>query len=368
MQTIKKVYSPSDSGVASLQTCAISRDILFLDIKATGSSAEKDRIYLIGSAGCSDNWEITQWLDSTGEEETLLLKSLADLMLSYKVLIFYSADNSLFDFLQERMRRTGIYSGTKNLQLLNLFSRQKKLEKIAGISSGGRFAVEKYYGYARVGTLNEMSAADAYRSYLTTGSAEHLKAVLLLNVENLEGMIHLASPALYFHSAFRKVNVYKAQANQYEGYDGEPHQELLLYFHPDHDYGFPFRESVLLSLDGCFLKLDRENCMLKVPMVEGELKYFYENYQDYYYLPAQDRAIHKSIASFVQKDHRIQATASTCYIGKTGLFLPQWNDFETPCFRKNRKDRLMFFEFTETQKTDRRFFNRYAAYLCGKLV
>ena len=58
----------------------------------------------------------------------------------------------------------------------------------------------------------------------------------------------------------------------------------------------------------------------------GELKTFFKDYKDYYYLPAEDTAIHKSVGEFVDKKARVQATARTAYIKKTGSFLPVYDD------------------------------------------
>ena len=53
---------------------------------------------------------------------------------------------------------------------------------------------------------------------------------------------------------------------------------------------------------------------LRVRLFEGELRFFYDGSpKDYYYLPAEDIAVHKSIASAVDKEHRVQANASNCY-------------------------------------------------------
>ena len=58
----------------------------------------------------------------------------------------------------------------------------------------------------------------------------------------------------------------------------------------------------------------RDNkCQLKIKTFDGTLKLFFDNYKDYYYLPAEDKAIHKSVSQFVDKEHRVQAKASTCY-------------------------------------------------------
>ena len=65
----------------------------------------------------------------------------------------------------------------------------------------------------------------------------------------------------------------------------------------------------------------------------GTLKYFYSNYKDYYYLPEEDQAVHKSVGAYVDKAHRRQARAFDCYQKKDGIFLPQFSDFHTPSFR-----------------------------------
>ena len=51
----------------------------------------------------------------------------------------------------------------------------------------------------------------------------------------------------------------------------------------------------------------------------------YDNYKDYYYLPDEDRAIHRSVGRYVDRKHRKAARASTAICVKTGfssLFLP----------------------------------------------
>ena len=53
-----------------------------------------------------------------------------------------------------------------------------------------------------------------------------------------------------------------------------------------------------------------------------ELKHFYKDYHNYYYLPKEDRAIHKSVGCYVERQYRRTAKASTCYVKKEGIFLP----------------------------------------------
>ena len=60
-----------------------------------------------------------------------------------------------------------------------------------------------------------------------------------------------------------------------------------------------------------------------IPLVKGTKKLFFSNYRDYYYLPAEDKAIHKSIGQFVEKKYRTPAKASTCYDRIDGFFIPK---------------------------------------------
>jgi hypothetical protein len=83
---------------------------------------------------------------------------------------------------------------------------------------------------------------------------------------------------------------------------------------------------------------------LQIQLLEGELKYYYENYKDYFYLPAEDRAIHKSLAAFVDKDYRVKAKPNTCYTRKQGIFVPQFEPVITPYFKHNHTDKITFLE------------------------
>lgn len=85
--------------------------------------------------------------------------------------------------------------------------------------------------------------------------------------------------------------------------------------------------------------------ILTIPVISGTLKYFFENYRDYYYLPMEDYAIHKSIAQFIEKAYRKKATKETCYQKKEGDFLPQPEEFITPALRLHAKDHISFFEY-----------------------
>lgn len=92
--------------------------------------------------------------------------------------------------------------------------------------------------------------------------------------------------------------------------------------------------------------------LLSVPVLSGTLKYFFADYREYYYLPFEDCAIHKSVAQFVDKEYRKRATKDTCYRKKSGAFLPQPEELIVPAFRLHAKDTFTYFENANAALSD----------------
>lgn len=52
------------------------------------------------------------------------------------------------------------------------------------------------------------------------------------------------------------------------------------------------------------------------------MKYFFKDYKNYYYLPMEHMAIHKSMAAYVDDAHKEKATKDNAFTTKTGSFIP----------------------------------------------
>ena len=125
---------------------------------------------------------------------------------------------------------------------------------------------------------------------------------------------------------------------------------------------------ITTNANGCFFKGEGTLCTIKVPIYEEELKYFYSNYHDYYYLPSEDVALHKSVAGFVDKAHRVPASAANCYTRKLASYLPQWDIVFEPFFKREYKSRELFFELTDEMKRDRQAFSKYASHILSVMA
>ena len=109
--------------------------------------------------------------------------------------------------------------------------------------------------------------------------------------------------------------------------------------------------------------------VLRLPVYDGVLKHFYPDYKNYSYLPAEDTAIHKSVAVYVDKSQRMPATAATCYTKKEGQFLPCFSvPDELPLFRENHKDRQCFLLADDLLNSDASVQKEYLSGLLRALV
>ena len=66
-------------------------------------------------------------------------------------------------------------------------------------------------------------------------------------------------------------------------------------------------ESIKLSVR------DTTGCLHFSPDEANQIKHYFQNPKDYYYLPVEDRAVHKSLAAFVPKEYKKKANYHTCY-------------------------------------------------------
>ena len=131
--------------------------------------------------------------------------------------------------------------------------------------------------------------------------------------------------------------------DRYTDYKQQEKKELILSIEPE----FPFPKHISRRMGSVYFYAKGKKCTLSVRLEEDALKYFFPNYKDYYYLPAEDTAIHKSVASYVDKEHRRQATAATCYTRHEGSFLPQYEELISPSFKHDYKEKISYFELTE---------------------
>lgn len=84
---------------------------------------------------------------------------------------------------------------------------------------------------------------------------------------------------------------------------------------------------------------------LRIHLFEGTLKFFFDHPEDYYYLPAEDMAIHKSVATYVDKDFRKRQLPTTV-TQKRRYLCSTIRNIDHAFFKESNKDKLTYFELT----------------------
>lgn len=391
-------------------------DILLLDIETTGLSPEHAQIYLIGCAYWEeDHWRRIQWFDETGRGEADILTSFLLFSKKYSVLLHYNGQAFDLPFLTKRIVHNGLQSmsGAKpfpeGMKSVDLYCFLKPYQKILSLPDLRQQTVEQFMGTGRTESSSGKDLISCYLAYAALSRPGHAaedaagagtevskgtdtasrralrSAILEHNAADLQGLLSLSIALAYADLFSANVSVYKAQANTCRNADGEPMQELIMYARAEgvpedimqiltgNHSADPGAESlgnadpapsfITAQADGCYVSICGNKVTLKVPIYNGRIRYYYANYKDYYYLPELDQAVHKSIATFVDRDRRQQASARTCYTAKVGAFLPEWSRLYEPVFKKEYEDKDVWFEFTDDKKKDRAFFSGYASYV-----
>lgn len=343
-----------------LEKLSRPEEAFFLDIETTGFSPKNSMVYLIGGAYYKkDSWRLIQWFAESKEEEKDILLSFFSFLKPFSVLFHFNGNRFDLPFLLGRCEACHIHDDFDRFQGIDIYKRISSCRHFLALDNCKQKSIERFLGVSREDQYSGGELIRIYLDYLDTKEKEKEQLVLLHHRDDLKGMLEIL-PILSYSDLFHlPLSVTKVQSHSYHDLNGRKQQELLLKI----ELPSPVPVPVSYHANDCYVTLEQDCGVIRIPVYTEELKYFYNNYKDYYYLPMEDMAIHKSVASFVDKEHRVPALASTCYTRKCSSFLPQWEYLFSPYFQREHKSPLIFFELTEEFKKNREDFSSYASHV-----
>lgn len=335
-------------------------ELLFLDIETTGLSPRDSFVYLIGVSCLKDGiWQATQWFAETPEQEPEILAAFLSFVKEFQTLIHFNGNQFDLPFLEARSKLHSLDCDFSHFQGIDLYKRITPCKNFLRLPNCRQKTIEEFLRIQREDTYQGGELISLYADCITRNEDELLRPLLLHNRDDIKGLIAIL-PILAYPDIFnRPIQVKKVQANYYRDMNQQKRQELLLHL----KLATPLPKLVSFHAGDCYLTAQGQEAVLRVPVYNEEMKYFYANYKDYYFLPEENMAIHKSVASFVEREHRIPATAANCYTRKASSYLPQWDYVFEPFYRREYKDPELFFELTDEFKTDRAAFSKYASHV-----
>lgn len=333
---------------------------LFFDIETTGFSANTNIVYLIGCIFYKENqFHLMQWLAESENDENIILMSFYEFLHNFSTIVHFNGNGFDIPFLKTRAKQHQIpldFCGIESIDIYKIIQPYKKQLKLENLKQK---TIERFLGIKRDDTKNGGELIAVFQNYVKTLSENDKNLLLLHNEDDVKGMIQLLPIFSYVELFEGKIINPTFELNQYQNIRKEQRQEVIFTFNTK-KY-LPRRISC--GHDDIYMTAHKLSGKIKVELLKQELKYFFPNYQDYYYLPNEDTSIHKSVAFYVDKNFRTKAKAANCYSKKTGLFLPQSEEIIKPFFKKDYHDKQTYFEINDDFSSNEDNLTKYISHL-----
>lgn len=342
-------------------------ELLFFDIETTGFSGDYSNLYLIGCVYFSDGvWNLVQWFADTEEAELEVLSTFFEFLKRFAIVIHFNGDGFDIPYLQKRCQAFSLSCDFSSVRSFDIYKKIRPYRNLLGLASMKQKAIEQFLGVDRDDIYSGGQLIEVYHEYLHTHEKYLFDMLMLHNSDDLKGMPGILPILCYPDFLEQEFALESKRIVAQRDIFGRDFHRLELVYKSSTAIPVPFTKSnSLADLEA------RENRLIAViDLCEDELKYFYSDYKNYYYLIYEDRALHKSVAEYVEKEARIKATARTCYTRQSGIFFPQFTPLWSPALKRDYKDKISYVPYEETFFDDpdhaRTYLNHLLEYMCNK--
>lgn len=326
----------SDTALPSILQKLFPNDrLLFLDIETTGLSAEYTTLYLIGALWFDHGrLMLRQWLNETGQNEQDILTDFLQFSDAFNHLVHFNGSGFDIPYLKQKatLHSLDFHLDTDYAQT-DLFRSVRPYRKLLATDSLKLSALAAYLGIERKDRHSGKELIRLYQKYAAKPDEETEKILLLHNHDDLLCLPSVAR-LLSLDTFFKDIPLTTAKMQiEPASFPASPDissnstdiplipiRQLAIRFTYDDVSSLPARLS--LTRNGIYLNALGQEGLLICPIFHGTLKHFFPDYKNYYYLPKEDMAIHKSVAIYTEPQHRKKATRSTCYVRRECDFIP----------------------------------------------
>ena len=330
-------------------------NIVFFDIETTGLSADTSVLYLIGIVYYEENeWKFVQYFANDSEDEAKMIKAFFEVMSNRRYLVSFNGNGFDIPYMKKKIKQLKLDYSFSNIESIDLYKICRKYKDILQLDNCKLKTIEEYLGIYREDKYTGKDLIKVYKEYIKMYSLERitnnidksnelLEDLLLHNEEDIVDLLAVTK-ICYFEDVFKGNLVY-------EKYSCEEDSITLVYAS---DYIIPVKDNEGIKVENkkenVCIEIFRDKVVVKTDIYQEEMKYYYPDYKNYYYLVKEDTAIHKSVAQYVDKEYRQPAKPSNCYIKKESKFVKGIEDMGLPIFKKDYNDKNMYVELKEVER------------------
>ena len=323
-------------------------ETVYFDIETTGFSADVTALYLIGCIYFKEGeWQLIQWFAEDNKSEKEALSAFSDFIKDKKYLICYNGTTFDLPYLTKKYEKHSLTFEAYKYEIIDFYRVFSSYRKFLGLSGLKQKEVEAYLGIIlredkySGGELVEWYARFLKLRFSDSAEKEEIyKTLILHNSDDLVGLARLTKLYNFLKELEGLIN----SGDELEIdciVDGTAGKIILS---TKVDFDILCKDE--LRGDGCsccFIDESTANRIdLTLDMYETELKLFYKDYKNYYYLPKEDMVVHKSLAAFVDKENKEKAIASNCYTRHKGHFIKLPKATTLPVFKSEYADKIVY--------------------------
>lgn len=324
-----------------------TEETVYFDIETTGFSADVTALYLIGCIYFKEGeWQLIQWFAEDNKSEKEALSAFSDFIKDKKYLICYNGTTFDLPYLTKKYEKHSLTFEAYKYEIIDFYRVFSSYRMFLGLSGLKQKEVETYLGILREDKYSGGELVEWYARFLKlrfSDSAEKeeiYKTLILHNSDDLVGLARLTKLYNFIKELEGLIN--SGDELEIDCIVDDTAGKIIFSTNVDFDI---LRKDELRG-DGftcCFIAESTANRIdLTLDMYETELKLFYKDYKNYYYLPKEDMVVHKSLAAFVDKENKEKAIASNCYTKHKGRFIKLPKATTLPVFKSEYADKTMY--------------------------
>ncbi|MDO5382397.1 MAG: ribonuclease H-like domain-containing protein [Eubacteriales bacterium] len=349
---------------------------IFFDIETTGFSSNSDICYLIGVV-YNDKGTIkyNQWFADTPREEEEIIRSFCIFLDSCTSVIHFNGDGFDIPFITERGKKYGIALDFSRLESIDLLKHTRNIRNLLRLENYKQKTLERFLEINREDKYSGGELINIYKRYNAFKEPSDRDLLLLHNRDDILGMLPLYSILSYENITnknfvlknitlsslcSKEENITKDGVTNFLDFTlglsvSVPKQIITAI--PVNNMFSSKKDTDSFSTGNEMISILIKDDLLKisVPVYNTELKHFYSDYKNYFYLPEEDKSIHKSVGAYVDSSFKEKAKKENCYVKNVSSYIPVPLSYEDKflTFRKSYNDNSNYLELNSAFLNDK---------------